>query len=126
LSSQERAIICAEVGRQVAACRDDLARSICDEAGKPIQDAQAEVDRALFCFELAAAEASRSAAEGELLPMDLRPAGRSRIGLVRRVPVGAVAAISPFTRWRLRWLVAARSFSSPLRRRRHLCCGWPR
>ncbi len=96
LSSQERATICAEVGRQIAACRDDLARSICDEAGKPIRDAQAEVDRAAFCFELAAAEAPRSAAEGELLPMDLRPAGRSRMGLVRRVPVGAVAAISPF------------------------------
>jgi glyceraldehyde-3-phosphate dehydrogenase (NADP+) len=96
LSSQVRASICAEVGQRLSARRDELAGAICDEAGKPIGDALAEVDRAVFCFELAAAEAIRSAAEGELLPMDLRPAGQGRMGLLRRVPVGPVAAISPF------------------------------
>ena len=34
--------------------REELALAICDEAGKPISDARAEVDRAIFCFELAA------------------------------------------------------------------------
>lgn len=96
LSSGQRAAICAEVGQRLAARREEFALAICDEAGKPISDAQAEVDRAVFCFELAAAEAVRGAAEGELLPMDLRPAGQGRLGLVRRVPVGPVAAISPF------------------------------
>lgn len=96
LRSQQRATICVEVGQRLADRRDELAWAICEEAGKPLGDAQAEVDRAIFCFELAAAEAPRTAVEGELLPMDLRPAGQGRLGLVRRVPVGPVVAISPF------------------------------
>lgn len=96
LSSQERAEICAAVGRGVLAHRDELAQAICNEAGKPITDAQAEVERAALCFELAAAEAPRVAREGHLLPMDLRPQGRGRLGLTQRVPIGPIAAISPF------------------------------
>lgn len=96
LSSQTRATICSEIAAGLAARRAKLAMAICDEAGKPIADAQAEVDRAIFCFELAAAEASRSAVEGELLPMDLRPVGQGRMGLLRRMPIGPIAAISPF------------------------------
>lgn len=96
LSSQVRAQICTDVAQGMAAHRDELALSICDEAGKPIGDARAEVDRAIFCFELAAAEAQRHAVEGQLLPMDLRPPGVGRMGLLRRVPLGPIAAISPF------------------------------
>jgi acyl-CoA reductase-like NAD-dependent aldehyde dehydrogenase len=96
LSSQQRANICAEVASGLAARRQEIALAICDEAGKPISDSRAEVDRAVFCFELAAAEAPRSAVEGELLPMDLRPVGQGRLGLLRRVPIGPIAAISPF------------------------------
>lgn len=96
LSSEQRAAICAALAAAVRQHRDELATAICDEAGKPIGDAQAEVDRAAFCFELASAEAGRAAVEGQLLPMDLRAPGQGRLGLVRRVPIGPIAAISPF------------------------------
>lgn len=96
LTSEQRANICAEVARSIRRRRDELALAICDEAGKPIADAEAEVERAVFCFELAAGEAGRAAGEGQLLPMDLRPPGVGRLGLVRRFPIGPVAAISPF------------------------------
>lgn len=96
LTSQQRADVCAAVARGIIARREELAQSICDEAGKPITDAQAEVERAALCFELAAAEAPRVAREGHLLPMDLRPQGRGRLGITQRVPIGPIAAISPF------------------------------
>ena len=46
------------------------------EAGKPITSARLEIDRALFVLELAAEEAKRQG--GELLPLDLLPAGERR------------------------------------------------
>lgn len=96
LTSEQRATICAEVGRGLAARREEFALAICDESGKPIADARGEVDRAVHCFELASAEAQRTAREGQVLPMDLRAPGNGRLGLTRRVPIGPIAAISPF------------------------------
>jgi acyl-CoA reductase-like NAD-dependent aldehyde dehydrogenase len=96
LSSQQRAEICTAVGHGLAQRMDELALAICDEAGKPVSDARAEVERAILCFELAAAEAQRVAREGQVLPMDLRPQGKGKLGITQRVPLGPVAAISPF------------------------------
>ena len=47
-------------------------------------------------FEVAAEEARRLPGAGEVLPMDLAAHGEGRIALTRRVPIGPVAAISPF------------------------------
>lgn len=96
LSSQQRAAICAAVARGIKERTEELALAICDEAGKPISDARAEVERAVLGFELASAEAERVAREGHVIPMDLRPAGNGRLGITRRIPVGPVAAISPY------------------------------
>jgi len=64
------------------------------EAGKPIKAAQAEVDRAVLTFTTAAEESVRI--YGEYLPLDFIPAAGGRWGIVRRFPVGAIAAITPF------------------------------
>jgi glyceraldehyde-3-phosphate dehydrogenase (NADP+) len=74
--------------------REDLARSITLEAGKPIKDARVEVDRAMLTLTLSAEEAQRVG--GEVIPLDLLPNGENRMGVVRRFPIGPVAAISPF------------------------------
>ncbi len=74
--------------------RDELARIICDEAGKPITYAQPEVDRAVSTF-TAAADLLMTRGE-ETVPVDSVPHGAGRLGIVRRVPVGAVVGISPF------------------------------
>jgi len=96
LTTDKRAAICAATARGLEAQAERLAIAICDDAGKPITDAQAEVVRARLCFELAAAEALTTSGEGQVLPMDLAPLGYGRTGILRRFPIGPVAAISPF------------------------------
>ncbi len=74
--------------------KEEFARLITAEAGKPIQFSRIEVDRAVMTFQLAAEEAKRI--HGEILPLDLNAPSRDRMGLVRRFPIGVVLAISPF------------------------------
>lgn len=95
LPSHVRHDILQQIEDGIGARRDELARSIVDEAGKPIRDARAEVDRARLVFSLAADE-TRRFASGEHLPLDLNPASVGRVGIVRRFPVGVVAALTPF------------------------------
>jgi glyceraldehyde-3-phosphate dehydrogenase (NADP+) len=64
------------------------------EAGKPITQAKLEIERAVFVFRDAAEEATRL--EGEVIPLDVIPAGKGRLGLTRRFPLSPIAAITPF------------------------------
>lgn len=95
LPSHVRHDILRAVEDGIAARRDEMARSIVDEAGKPIRDARGEVDRARLVFSLAAEEARR-AADGEAIPLDLNVASNGRLGIVRRFAAGPVAALTPF------------------------------
>lgn len=74
---------------------DEAARRICEEAGKPITFARAEVDRALVTLRASGEEAAR-APWGEVVPLEVSPNGAGRRGEVRRFPRGVVAAITPF------------------------------
>jgi acyl-CoA reductase-like NAD-dependent aldehyde dehydrogenase len=94
LAAYERAAILNDAADRIAARRDEIARTLALEAGKPVRDAATEVDRATQTFRAAADEAKRIA--GEVVPMDLAPHGRGRFAVTRRFPVGPVAAISPF------------------------------
>jgi acyl-CoA reductase-like NAD-dependent aldehyde dehydrogenase len=53
-----------------------------------------EVDRAVFTFRVAAEESVRIG--GEWLPLDWRPGWAGRSAILRRFPLGPVAAITPF------------------------------
>jgi acyl-CoA reductase-like NAD-dependent aldehyde dehydrogenase len=64
------------------------------EAGKPVKAARAEVDRAVLTFTTAAEESVRI--YGEYLPLDFIPSSEGRWGMVRRFPVGPIAAVTPF------------------------------
>jgi len=94
LASFERSraleIVSEEIGRR----REDFARSIALQAGKPIRDSRLEVDRAANTFRIAAEEAKRFG--GEIIPLDLVPTAKNRWGLTRHFPLGPIAAISPF------------------------------
>jgi acyl-CoA reductase-like NAD-dependent aldehyde dehydrogenase len=90
----ERQRILHAVARGIEQNREDLARTLALEAGKPIKAARVEVGRAIFTFDVAAEEALRLG--GEYLPLDWQKATAGRWGIVRRVPVGPVAAITPF------------------------------
>jgi len=73
---------------------EEYARTITLESGKPIRDARAEVQRAIQVWQFAA-EAAKDIT-GEVVPMDAAMGGETRWGMVLRVPVGVVAAITPF------------------------------
>jgi len=94
LPAFERQRVLREAARQIGLRHEEFARSIALESGKPIKTARAEVDRAVFTFTVASEEATRIG--GEYLPLDLQELAAQRWGMVRRFPVGAIAAITPF------------------------------
>jgi glyceraldehyde-3-phosphate dehydrogenase (NADP+) len=94
LPAYERGRILREISDGVKARREELARTITLESGKPIRDSLVEVDRAVITFRLGAEEAERM--YGELIPLDLMASSRDRVGITRRFPIGPIAAISPF------------------------------
>lgn len=94
LPSWKRAEVLEKVSAGIATRREELARTIALEAGKPIRTARAEVDRAIFTFKVAAEESKRI--YGEIVPLDWIPGTEGREGQVRRVPLGPVVGITPF------------------------------
>lgn len=84
-----------EVAADLARSRtEDLARTISRESGKPIRTARAEAGRCVDTLTFAAVEARRLS--GELLPMEASVSGAGKLGFALRVPLGVVAAITPF------------------------------
>ncbi len=73
---------------------DELAYSLCIEAGKPIKDARGEVTRLIDTFKIAAEEATRL--RGELQTLDISPRAKGYRGMWKRVPIGPCSFISPF------------------------------
>ncbi len=74
--------------------KEEFARTITSEAGKPIADARREVSRAVQTFTVAAEEARRI--PGEVIPLDWIPGTDSHLGIVRRFPIGPILGITPF------------------------------
>jgi acyl-CoA reductase-like NAD-dependent aldehyde dehydrogenase len=94
LASYEREQILSKISASIAQRREDFARTIALEAGKPIKTARHEVDRAAYTFKVAAEESTRIG--GEYLPLDTLEAAAGRWGIVRRFPIGPIFAITPF------------------------------
>ena len=94
LPAHERAAILDRTARLVEERGEEIARTICSEAGKPMKAARIEAARAQSTFTMAAVEARKLA--GDVVPMDASPAGAGKVALTLRAPVGVVGAISPF------------------------------
>ncbi|MBA2556273.1 MAG: aldehyde dehydrogenase family protein, partial [Chloroflexi bacterium] len=94
LPAYERGAALRSISGGIGDRREEIARTLALESGKPIRDALVEVDRAVLTFRLGAEEAERMT--GELIPLDLMASSRGRIGVTRRYPIGPIAAISPF------------------------------
>src|SRR5450432_4001309 len=90
----ERQRILQEISAGIQKNREELARIMALEAGKPLKASRVEVDRAVFTFAVAAEEAVRIG--GEYLPLDWQASTAGRWGIVRRFPLGPIAAITPF------------------------------
>lgn len=94
LPAYERQRVLRAIAQALRERKEELARLLAVEAGKPIKAARVELDRAIFTFQLGAEEATRM--NGETLPLDLQPSARGRWAILRRFPMGVVGAITPF------------------------------
>jgi len=73
---------------------NEFAEVLCIEAGKPIKDARAEVNRLIDTFRIASEECSRM--YGEVMPLDISERSKNYQGQWKRYPIGACSFISPF------------------------------
>lgn len=78
----------------IKARREDFARTIATEAGKPFAAARGETDRGVSTFLFAGEEARRFT--GEIVPIDTQAIGRGHFGWTERVPRGVIYGITPF------------------------------
>ena len=74
--------------------RDEFARLIALELGKPVKDGRGELERVADTFAVCAAEARRIG--GELLPVAGWERGIGNTALTYRAPAGVALAITPF------------------------------
>ena len=94
LRSYERQAVLYHCVRRFEERFDELADSLCAEAGKPIKDARGEVTRLIDTFRVAAEESVRI--HGEVIDMEISARAAGRRGFVKRVPIGPCSFISPF------------------------------
>ena len=74
--------------------REDFAHLLTLEVGKPINESLVELDRSIETLKLAAEEAKRI--YGESVPLDAGLNGKGFFAFTQKVPLGVVAAITPF------------------------------
>jgi acyl-CoA reductase-like NAD-dependent aldehyde dehydrogenase len=94
LPAHERAAILDRAAILLAERQEDFARTIAQEAAKPIRTARIEAGRAVDTFRFSAVEAR--SLTGEMVPIDASVPGTGKLAFTLRVPVGVVGAISPF------------------------------
>jgi acyl-CoA reductase-like NAD-dependent aldehyde dehydrogenase len=94
LPAFERQRVLRRVAESLANRKEEFARTLAQEAGKPLKAARTEVDRAIFTFTVAAEESTRI--PGEFLSLDWQQSTAGRWGIVRRFPIGPIAGITPF------------------------------
>jgi acyl-CoA reductase-like NAD-dependent aldehyde dehydrogenase len=94
LPAFERQRVLRQIAAGIQGRKDEFARWLALEAGKPIKSARTEVDRAVFIFNVAAEETVRG--YGEYLPLDWQQSTAGRWSIVKRFPLGPIAGITPF------------------------------
>ena len=94
LPAHERARILDATARLLGERQEEAAQLISAEAGKPLKAARVEAQRAVSTYTFAAVEARKLS--GEMVPMDASAAGEGKLAFTMRLPIGVVAAISPF------------------------------
>jgi acyl-CoA reductase-like NAD-dependent aldehyde dehydrogenase len=94
MTSHRRASILNRASQLIDQDSDNLSILMARESGKPMKYARGEVARAVETFQFAAEEARRL--HGETVPLDAAKGGAGKFGYYVRVPVGIVAAITPF------------------------------
>jgi acyl-CoA reductase-like NAD-dependent aldehyde dehydrogenase len=94
LSPAARAAILERASTGAAQHREELARLLALELGKPLKDGRGEIDRVADTFAVCAAEARQIG--GETLPVAGWARGVGNTAFTYRAPVGVALAITPF------------------------------
>ena len=94
LPSWKRQAVLDHCLRRFAERAEELALTLCIEAGKPLKDSRGEVARLIDTFRIASEESVRIL--GEVIPLDRTPRTENYTGMWKRVPVGPCSFISPF------------------------------
>ena len=94
LPAFERQRVLRSIAQHMGSRKEEFARTLALEAGKPIRAARTEVERSIFTFVIAAEEATRI--PGEYLALDWQQHAAGRWGIVKRFPLGPIAGITPF------------------------------
>jgi len=94
LPAFERQRVLRSIAQHITSRKEDFARTLAQESGKPLKQARTEVERGIFTFTVAAEETKRI--PGEYLSLDWQQFTSGRCGIVRRFPVGPIAGITPF------------------------------
>src|SRR5215470_10162878 len=94
LPAFERQRVLRSIAQQITGRKDEFARTLAQESGKPLKQARTEVERGIFTFTVAAEETTRI--PGEYLSLDWQQFTSGRWGIVRRFPIGPIAGITPF------------------------------
>ncbi len=83
-----------DVAKKLKEHKEDIAKTITDEVGKPIAFARIEVERCIETITLSA-ETMRTM-HGETINTDAMNSGKKTLAFFRREPAGVVVAITPF------------------------------
>src|SRR5438034_402896 len=94
LPAFERQRVLRSIAQHITSRKEEFARTMAQEAGKPLKASRTEVERAIFTFTVAAEESTRI--PGEYLSLDWQQFTAGRWGIVRRFPLGTIAGITPF------------------------------
>ncbi|MFD0690880.1 aldehyde dehydrogenase family protein [Actinomadura fibrosa] len=94
LAPASRAEVLERASAAAAENREDLARLLALELGKPVKDGRGEIDRVADTFAVCAAEARRIG--GENLPVAGWARGAGNTAFTYRAPAGVALAITPF------------------------------
>ncbi len=74
--------------------KEEFAKIITQETGKPIKQSLGEMERSIDTLKLSAEESKRI--YGETVPLDAGLGGKGFFAFTERIPLGVVAAITPF------------------------------
>lgn len=94
LTPFERGEILFRAAHLVEELADEFVDALRTEAGFPVTDCNSEIGRTVETLRLSAEQARQIA--GDIIPMMGAPGQKGRFGFTLRVPLGVVAAITPF------------------------------
>lgn len=94
LSSHERSEILTKIANGLIDRKEEVAKTIALESGKPYKFALFETERSIFVFQVAAEETKRIT--GETVPLDIIAGAGNSFAVNKHFPLGPIFGITPF------------------------------